>query len=132
MKDAPRSGQIAKRSFAICNSTPPAAGQVCDRCSLECCRMTRVASGRGAPRDPSLDRAPRIGLQSKLVASYLSVGLALTLLNLVAAHVLERHASRIDASRTETARMSKEISLTASSAFEEGFSFVLSGDDAEK
>jgi signal transduction histidine kinase len=94
--------------------------------------MTRVASGRGAPRDPSLDRAPRIGLQSKLVASYLSVGLALTLLNLVAAHVLERHASRIDASRTETARMSKEISLTASSAFEEGFSFVLSGDDAEK
>ncbi len=77
-------------------------------------------------------RGPRIGLQSKLVASYLSVGLALTLLNLVAAHVLERNASKIDASRAETARMSKELSLTASSAFEEGFSFVLSGDEAEK
>jgi signal transduction histidine kinase len=85
-----------------------------------------------APRDRRLPRGPRIGLQSKLVASYLSVGLALTLLNLVAAHVLERHASQIDASRAETARMSKELSLTASSAFEEGFSFVLSGEDAEK
>jgi signal transduction histidine kinase len=85
-----------------------------------------------APREPSVERGPRIGLQSKLVASYLSVGLALTLLNLVAAHVLERNASRIDASRAETARMSKELSLRASSAFEEGFSFVLSGDSAEK
>src|SRR5271170_5887116 len=101
--------------------------------------LTRPSTGHvngwaslSAPRDPSLERGPRIGLQSKLVASYLSVGLALTLLNLVAAHVLERHASRIDASRAETARMSKEVSLTASSAFEEGFSFVLSGEDAEK
>jgi signal transduction histidine kinase len=101
--------------------------------------LTRLSAGHAsgwaslsAPRDPSLERGPRIGLQSKLVASYLSVGLALTLLNLVAAHVLQRNASRIDASRAETARMSKELALTASSAFEEGFSFVLSGDDAEK
>jgi signal transduction histidine kinase len=74
----------------------------------------------------------RLGLRGKLVVSYICVGASALLLSIFANRYVQSQAERAVAGRVELLRRTADLSSVASSASEEGFSYVVSGDDEER
>jgi PAS domain S-box-containing protein len=77
-------------------------------------------------------RPKSLGLHGKLTLTYLVVGLSVSALSLFSTRALQRHASIADATRLETSRAAQDLAAITGSAFEEGLSHVLTGDDEER
>jgi two-component system cell cycle sensor histidine kinase/response regulator CckA len=71
-------------------------------------------------------------LRTKLLGTYVALGLFITLLVLFGARYVERETEKQNASRLELSSGTWEVMSLVNGAFEEGFSFALTGDAGEQ
>jgi PAS domain S-box-containing protein len=71
-------------------------------------------------------------LLPKLVVSYVVLGICITTLSLLGGWCIQEGSARRSTGRSMILRRTFELSSMAGSAYEEGFSFVLTGEDAER
>ena len=87
------------------------------------------AHARGGSRVPKI-RARR--LRPKLLASYVLLGLSITLMSLFGGIYIQGQSAGRSLYRGNLLARTSEVASLANSASEEGFSYVLTGDTAEK
>jgi PAS domain S-box-containing protein len=74
----------------------------------------------------------RIHLRLKLLASYVALGVCITLLSMLGGRTIQHRAERESAGRADLLHRAMDVASLTSSASEEGFSFVLTGEPQEK
>jgi len=76
-------------------------------------------------------RMSRLGIRGKLVMSYLCLGAGVMLLSVFAERHIEREVQRSALRRMDLLRQTQTLASLASSASEDGFSYVQAGDVIE-